>query len=85
MNRVITRRALVKGGLIAGALIPGAGLFISGSAHADLPALDRMIRPRGAVITLQNRRSPMPIAETARSSRRPGIRVVPARCSRARA
>jgi hypothetical protein len=27
MNRVITRRALVKGGLIAGALIPGAGLF----------------------------------------------------------
>ena len=32
--------ALVKGGLIAGALVPVAGLFISGAAHADLPALD---------------------------------------------
>jgi High potential iron-sulfur protein len=40
MNRVITRRALVKGGLIAGALVPVAGLFISGTAHAELPALD---------------------------------------------
>ena len=41
MNRLITRRALVKGGLIAGALVPVAGLFISGVAHsADLPALD---------------------------------------------
>jgi hypothetical protein len=40
MDRVITRRALVKGGLIAGALAPVAGLFISGAAHADLPALD---------------------------------------------
>jgi hypothetical protein len=40
MDRVITRRALVKGGLIAGALVPAAGLFISGAAHADLPALD---------------------------------------------
>jgi hypothetical protein len=41
MDSVITRRALVKGGLIAGALVPVAGLFISGAAHAaDLPALD---------------------------------------------
>jgi hypothetical protein len=40
MNRGITRRALVKGGLIAGALVPVAGLFISRTAHADLPALD---------------------------------------------
>ena len=40
MNRFMTRRALVKGGLIAGALVPVSGLFISGTAHADLPALD---------------------------------------------
>jgi hypothetical protein len=40
MDTVITRRALVKGGLIAGALVPVAGLFISGAAYADLPALD---------------------------------------------
>ncbi len=40
MNRVITRRALVKGGLIAGALVPVAGLFVSSKAYADLPALD---------------------------------------------
>ena len=41
MDRVITRRALVKGGLIAGALVPVAGLFICGTfAYADLPALD---------------------------------------------
>jgi hypothetical protein len=40
MNRVITRRALVKGGLIAGVLVPVAGLFGTGAAHADLPALD---------------------------------------------
>jgi hypothetical protein len=40
MNRVITRRALVKVGLIAGALAPVAGLFISSTARADLPALD---------------------------------------------
>jgi hypothetical protein len=39
MDRV-TRRALVKGGLFAGALVPVAGLFISGAAYADLPALD---------------------------------------------
>jgi len=40
MNRMITRRALVKGGLIAGALVPVAGLLISRAADADLPALD---------------------------------------------
>jgi hypothetical protein len=41
MNGVITRRALVKGGLIAGALMPAAGLFLNGAVHAaDLPALD---------------------------------------------
>jgi High potential iron-sulfur protein len=40
MDRVITRRALVRSGLIAGALVPVAGFFISGAAYADLPALD---------------------------------------------
>jgi len=40
MDRVITRRALVKGGLIAGALVPVTGIFITDVAHADLPALD---------------------------------------------
>jgi hypothetical protein len=41
MDRVITRRALVKGGLISGALVPVAGLFIGDAAYAaDLPALD---------------------------------------------
>ena len=40
VDRVITRRALVKGGLLAGVLVPVAGLFISGAAYADLPALD---------------------------------------------
>jgi hypothetical protein len=41
MDSVITRRALVKGGLLAGALVPVASLFISGAAHAaDLPELD---------------------------------------------
>ena len=40
MDRVITRRALVKGGLIAGALLSVEALFISGAAYADLPELD---------------------------------------------
>jgi hypothetical protein len=40
MERVITRRALVKSGLIAGALVPVAGLFMCGAAYADLPELD---------------------------------------------
>jgi hypothetical protein len=40
MDRPITRRALMKGGLIAGSLVPVAGLFMSGAASAGLPALD---------------------------------------------
>jgi hypothetical protein len=40
MDTVISRRAMVKGGLMASALVPVAGLFLSGAAHADLPALD---------------------------------------------
>jgi hypothetical protein len=40
MERVTTRRALVKNGLIAGALLPVAGLFVSNVARADLPPLD---------------------------------------------
>jgi High potential iron-sulfur protein len=40
IDRVITRRALVKGGLIGGALVPVAGLFVYSAAYADLPALD---------------------------------------------
>jgi len=40
MQRMISRRAIVKGGLIAGALIPAAGLFTDTAAGAGLPALD---------------------------------------------
>jgi high potential iron-sulfur protein len=40
MHRNMTRRALVKGGLVAGALVPIAGLFINTVAHADASALD---------------------------------------------
>lgn len=40
MDRVMTRRALVKGGLVAGALVPVAALLFSGPARADLPPLD---------------------------------------------
>jgi hypothetical protein len=40
MDRAITRRALMRGGLIAGTIVAAAGLFIIGVAHADLPALD---------------------------------------------
>jgi hypothetical protein len=40
MNRNITRRALVKGGLIAGALVPVAGLLLDSAAYGDSPALD---------------------------------------------
>jgi High potential iron-sulfur protein len=40
MDRVITRRAVLTGGLIAGTLVPVAGLFMSRAAYADLPALD---------------------------------------------
>ena len=40
MQKRISRRTLVKGGLIAGALIPAMG-FVAGTAAADaLPALD---------------------------------------------
>ena len=40
MQRMISRRAIVKGGLIAGALIPAAGLIANTAAGAGLPALD---------------------------------------------
>jgi hypothetical protein len=40
MQSKISRRALVKGGLIAGALIPAMGLLSGSAAAADLPALD---------------------------------------------
>jgi hypothetical protein len=40
MDRTFTRRAVMKGSLVAGALVPVAALFISGTAHADLPPLD---------------------------------------------
>jgi len=74
MDRVITRRALVKRGLIAGALVPVAGRHWI-----------RVIRPREGAITLQNRRSQMHIVGIVRSIRRREIRWVPARSSRERA
>jgi hypothetical protein len=40
MHRNITRRALVKGGLITGALVPVSGLFINTGAYGAAPALD---------------------------------------------
>jgi high potential iron-sulfur protein len=40
MHTNITRRALVKGCLVAGALVPIAGLFISTAASGDSAALD---------------------------------------------
>lgn len=41
MRSKVSRRALIKGGLIAGAVLPGLGLIRSGrAAEADLPALD---------------------------------------------
>jgi hypothetical protein len=40
MNKTITRRTLVRGGLIAGALLPTAGLFVNFAAHGASPALD---------------------------------------------
>lgn len=40
MNRTITRRTLVRGGLIAGALVPTAGLLVNFAAHGASPALD---------------------------------------------
>jgi hypothetical protein len=40
MQSKISRRAIVKGGLIAGALIPAIGLIAETSSAAGLPALD---------------------------------------------
>lgn len=40
MQNKISRRALVKGGLIAGAFLPAIGLMANGAAAAGLPALD---------------------------------------------
>jgi hypothetical protein len=40
MSKSISRRALVKGGLIAGSLFPVAGLLVNASAFAESPALD---------------------------------------------
>jgi hypothetical protein len=40
MNKNMTRRALVRGGLITGALIPVTGLFINSVAFAAPAALD---------------------------------------------
>jgi hypothetical protein len=40
MQKPISRRALVKGSLIAGSLFPVMGLFVNASAFAADPALD---------------------------------------------
>src|SRR6202163_3626193 len=40
MQRKISRRAIVKGGLIAGAFIPAMGLRTTAAAAAGLPPLD---------------------------------------------
>jgi len=40
MHRKISRRAIVKGGLIAGAMMPAMGLMANSAAAAGLPALD---------------------------------------------
>jgi hypothetical protein len=40
MHSNITRRALVRGGLIAGTLVPAAGLLINFAAYGASPALD---------------------------------------------
>jgi hypothetical protein len=40
MHNKISRRALVKGGLIAGALVPALGLLADSAAAAGLPPLD---------------------------------------------
>jgi High potential iron-sulfur protein len=40
MHRNITRRAMVKGSLIASALVPVAGLFINAAARGESAALD---------------------------------------------
>lgn len=40
MQRKISRRSIVKSGLIAGAILPVAGLLSRGAGAAALPALD---------------------------------------------
>jgi hypothetical protein len=41
MDKTFSRRAIVKGGLMAGAMIPALGLMVSETAYAaDLPPLD---------------------------------------------
>jgi high potential iron-sulfur protein len=40
MQRTISRRAILKGGLIAGTLVPAFGLMGEGIAASALPALD---------------------------------------------
>src|SRR5258707_11499893 len=40
MQNKISRRAIVKSGLIAGAFIPAMGLMVDSAAAAALPALD---------------------------------------------
>jgi len=85
MDSVITRRALVKGGLIAGALVPVAGSLSLALLMPTCRHWIRVIRPREGAITLQNRRSPMHIAAIVRSIRRREIRWAPARSSRERA
>jgi hypothetical protein len=40
MQRKISRRAIVKGGLIAGAFIPAFGVLADAAGAAGLPALD---------------------------------------------
>jgi hypothetical protein len=40
MQRKISRRAIVKGGLVAGAFIPAMGLIANSAAAAGLPPLD---------------------------------------------
>ena len=40
MERTISRRAILKGGLLAGTLVPALGLMSSGVAAAGLPPLD---------------------------------------------
>jgi hypothetical protein len=39
-NKMISRRAVVKSGLIAGAFIPAAGFMANSAAAAGLPPLD---------------------------------------------
>jgi High potential iron-sulfur protein len=40
MHRNITRRAILKGGLVVSALVPAAGLFINATARGESAALD---------------------------------------------